>query len=231
MAHFGDLLHRLTESVATRDPGQPLSARMCAAYRDLAGAGAAALTVDYARANRVTLCTTSEVARRLEDLQDVLGEGPGHSAARSGQIEVCAVPGSSSSRWSIFVEASQDVVDAATIHAVPMHPEREVLGVITLYDDRSDHRRLTLGRDQLQFLANVVGAALIGEAGDTASFNSGPWASRAQVHQATGMVVAQLHISPDDALAVLRAHAYGQQATLSEIAAAVVERRLTFTPH
>jgi hypothetical protein len=231
MAQFGDLLHRLTESVATRDPQAPLSTRMCAAYVDLSGAAGAALTVDYTTPNRVTLCATTDVARRLEDLQDVLGEGPGHSAAESGQIELCAVPGSASSRWSIFVEAAQDVVPNATIHAVPMHPHHDVFGVITLYDDPAGGRRLALNGEHLQFLANVVGAALIGEAGDPATFNSGPWASRARVHQATGMVVAQLRLSPEDALAVLRAHAYGQQSTLSEIASAVVERRLTFTNH
>ena len=58
---------------------------------------------------------------------------------------------------------------------------------------------------------------------------SGPWLSRDTIHQATGMVVAQLRVSPEDALAVLRAHAYGQQATLSEIASAVVDRRVKFS--
>lgn len=231
MARFGELLEQLTTSVATSDPQSPLSSRMCTAYRDMSGAASAALTVAYATQNRVTLCATSDLARRLEDLQDVLGEGPGHSAAQSGHMELCAVPGSASSRWSIFVEAAQDVIATTTIHAVPMHPNEDVFGVITLYDDPGTGRPLALNGEHLQFLANVVGAALLGEAGDPATLNSGPWASRAQVHQATGMVVAQLRISPEDALAVLRAHAYGQRSTLGEIASEVVERRLSFAPH
>jgi hypothetical protein len=43
------------------------------------------------------------------------------------------------------------------------------------------------------------------------------------------MVVVQMRVSPDDALALLRAHAYGQQTTLGEIAQAVIERRISFT--
>lgn len=45
------------------------------------------------------------------------------------------------------------------------------------------------------------------------------------------MVVVQLRLPPEDALAILRAHAYAQQSTLSEIAAAVVARRLKFPIH
>ena len=229
MAHFGELLRRLTAAVAAYDAAVPLSARLCESYQQLAGSQGAAMTIDYTTQNRVTLCATSPLARQLEDLQDVLGEGPGHSAAHSGQVEVCAVPGSGTSRWSIFVEAAQDVVDQALIHAVPMHPQESSFGVITLYENGTGDHRLALDREQLQFLANVVGAALVREADDADVVVSGPWASRAKVHQATGMVVAQLHISPEDAIAVMRAHAYGQQASLSEIAAAVVDRRLNFT--
>jgi hypothetical protein len=226
VAQLGDLLHRLTIGLTARDGTQPLSGRLCDVYRDLAGAEGAALTVRYQSTNRVTLSTTNEVARRLEDLQDVMGEGPGHTASESGQIEVCAVPGTASSRWSMFVEAAQDIIDQTTVHAVPMRPEVEVFGVITLYHDHGS-RRLALERAQLQFLANVVGAVLLGDKEAVAA--SGPWLSRATIHQATGMVVAQLRVSPEDALAVLRAHAYGQQATLSEIASAVVERRVSFS--
>ena len=46
--------------------------------------------------------------------------------------------------------------------------------------------------------------ALLHEAQWLVNETSGPWASRAQVHQATGMVIAQLQIPSDDALALLR---------------------------
>ncbi|MFC5731411.1 MULTISPECIES: GAF and ANTAR domain-containing protein [Nocardioides] len=225
---MGELLNRLTGALSVRDREEPLSGRLCDSYRELAGADGAAITVHYETANRVTLCTTNQVAHRLEDLQDVLGEGPGHTASASGQIESCVVPAPASPRWPIFVDAAQDVVDSAQILAVPMHPDRHAFGVITLYQSpRTDHP-LALERKELQFLANVVGAALITDTDASDEVTSGPWASRAQIHQATGMVVAQLHISPEDALALLRAHAYGQQTTLSNVATAVVGRRIKF---
>ncbi|WP_370615232.1 ANTAR domain-containing protein [Mumia qirimensis] len=226
--HPGELLERLTGALARRDPDQSLSGRLCESYRELAGADGAAITVDYNNPTRVTVCTTNSLVNRLEDLQDVLGEGPGHTASASGRIERCAVPGDPASRWPVFVESAREIVGSALIVAVPLQPETVVFGVITLY--QSPPSPLALDRHDLQFLAHVVGVALLSDQ-DAASSNltSGPWASRARIHQATGIVVAQLQVSPGDALAVLRAHAYGQQTTLAEIATAVVERRITFS--
>jgi len=55
-----------------------------------------------------------------------------------------------------------------------------------------------------------------------------PAAYRAQVHQATGMISVQLGVSPAEALAHLRAHAYADGRLLAEVAADVVARRLRF---
>ncbi len=54
------------------------------------------------------------------------------------------------------------------------------------------------------------------------------WSARARVDQATGMVSAQLRVQPHDALAVLRAHAFGRGSTLEDVAEDVVARRLSF---
>ena len=55
------------------------------------------------------------------------------------------------------------------------------------------------------------------------------WGNRAEIHQAAGMVVAQLGISAADALARLRAHAFAKQRLLRDVAHDVVARRLRFT--
>jgi hypothetical protein len=49
---------------------------------------------------------------------------------------------------------------------------------------------------------------------------------RVEVYQATGMVMAQLDVDPPEALARLRAHAFAQDMTASEVAWAIVECRL-----
>ena len=52
--------------------------------------------------------------------------------------------------------------------------------------------------------------------------------SRREVHQATGMVLAQLDVTADDAILLLRAHAFSSGRSVREIANEVVERRLEF---
>jgi AmiR/NasT family two-component response regulator len=55
------------------------------------------------------------------------------------------------------------------------------------------------------------------------------WSKRAEIHQATGMVIAQLGINPTDAFARLRAHAFTEGVSLGDVARDVVARRLHFT--
>ena len=52
---------------------------------------------------------------------------------------------------------------------------------------------------------------------------------RAEIHQATGMVLVQLGISAIDALARLRGPAFVHRRLLLDVARDVVERRLVFT--
>jgi AmiR/NasT family two-component response regulator len=50
--------------------------------------------------------------------------------------------------------------------------------------------------------------------------------SRAEVSQATGMVVAQLGVDPAEALVRLRAHAYATGRSATDVAHDILERRL-----
>lgn len=53
---------------------------------------------------------------------------------------------------------------------------------------------------------------------------------RVEVYQATGMIMEQLEVRPTDAVVRLRAHAFASERTASEVAWAVIERRLTLSP-
>jgi hypothetical protein len=53
--------------------------------------------------------------------------------------------------------------------------------------------------------------------------------SRREVHQATGMIVVQLDVTPEDAELLLRAHAFSGGRTVREVAKDVVARRLDFS--
>jgi AmiR/NasT family two-component response regulator len=51
--------------------------------------------------------------------------------------------------------------------------------------------------------------------------------ARVEVYQATGMVMVQLGVGPAEALARLRAHAFAQGLTASQVAWSIVERELS----
>jgi hypothetical protein len=53
--------------------------------------------------------------------------------------------------------------------------------------------------------------------------------NRAEVHQATGMILAQLDVPAQDAFVRLRAHAFATGRPLADVARDVVARRLVFT--
>jgi hypothetical protein len=229
MAGHDDLLIRFAQAIATTPSTHALSERLCLASRDLAGADAAALTVAYAETNRVTLFATDEISARLEDLQEVMGEGPGYSAATHRGVEVCRLGTLAAERWPLFSAAALELVGAATLHAVPMLPNNLLFGVMTLYQLEHPDMALAMDIPTLERLAAATGAALMRdpEAVDQ-DLMEGPWHSRAQIHQATGMVVAQLGLDSDDALAVLKAHAYAGETTLADIADRVVHRTVRF---
>jgi hypothetical protein len=214
--------------MANRDQLLPLPVRLCQACAEVLDADGGAITLSYTDPSRVTLCATDEVAARLEDLQDVLGQGPGPDAYNSGETVVAELAGDDlAGPWLMLADAARAALGfAATVYAVPIRPEADLLGVLTLY--QASPRGLALDLGSVEFLAAALGAALLRDPNSQTELSPGPWATRAQIHQATGVVVAQLGIAPDDALALLRAHAYAHDATLDAIAAEVMARRLDF---
>ncbi|MFI5713461.1 ANTAR domain-containing protein [Kribbella sp. NPDC051620] len=222
------ILARLARLVADRARERHLAERLCEASRLLLNVDAASITVSNDSSNRITLAATNEVAARLEDLQDVLGEGPCRDAYRTGTAVRVSLDGEAAQRWPEFTRAARSSVGVVSIYCFAMRPAAQVFGTLSLYLERAPE--IAESDETAQFIADAVGAALLRDpsAGDGIT-DSGAWSSRAGIHQATGMVVAQLGISPDDALAILRAHAYADDATLAEIAQLVVHRRLDFS--
>jgi hypothetical protein len=224
------VLAELARVMARQDGRRALSERLCAAAATIAGARGASLTIAYTSPHRVTLCSTDDVSARLEDLQDVLGQGPGPSAYVTGsQVRMDIGPGPDEgfdSRWPAFDEAARAAFTSVQVIAVPIHPDSEVLGVLTYHQPHQ--MREHLDGKTTQFLADAVGVALLRDPDDLAPDSGGPWANRASVHQATGMVIAQLHIGADDALALLRAHAFAHSVTLAGVAESVLSWQLDF---
>ena len=211
----------------------PVSAAdACEVAASVAGVDGSWLSVMSAPARPALVHATGPRAAELDELQFTLGEGPGTDAFDSGRLVLVPDLGATGwrERWPGFAVAGQQA-GAAAIFAFPLAQGAIRIGVLGLY-------RVTPGSLSPDALADVLvcaDAALLlllssraGTDGDGApSPLEAGWADdHAQVYQATGMVSAQRNVGLEEALAVLRAHAFAEDLTLDEVAAAVVSRKL-----
>ena len=230
MADVDDLLTRLAQGLAdANDLDRPLPDRLCRAAAVLLECDGGAITLAYTLVERDTLCATDDTALIIEEAQDVMGQGPGHDAFATGtyaRLDLLDVDGPDP-RWPLLESDALMALAPVVVHALPMGPRGErVIGVMTLYQGGVD-REIDL--DAALIVARVVAAALVADGPTVNEAGHGPWSERAEVHQATGMVVAQLGIPQRDALALLRAHAYSHDQSVAQSAHAVVNRELTFS--
>jgi hypothetical protein len=132
-------------------------------------------------------------------------------------------------RWPAFT-VTGTTAGAAAVFAFPLAMGAIRVGVMGLY-------RKTAGSLSPGALADVLvcaDTALLLLLNSRAGMDGGGeglpldgWSyDHAQVYQATGMVSAQRLVGLEEALALLRAHAFAYDLTLDEVAAAVVARRL-----
>jgi GAF domain-containing protein len=225
MTQETDLLARLTQRLVGTRPGAPLADRLLVALADILHLEGGALTIGYTGPDRTVLCATDPLAERIEELQDVLREGPGLDAFRTGQVIVVDNP-DHEDRWPMLLQHLHEAVrPVPRLLAVPMTSAQDVMGVALLH--AAAGAPVEVDEADARFLVNAVGVAVLGgferlESSDLA------WSARDLVNQATGMVVAQLALSPSDALALLRAHAYAHDTTVAEVARSVVDRSTDF---
>jgi len=176
-----------------------------------------------------------DLSARFEELQFTLGEGPGPDAVRAGspvlEPDLARVR---AERWPALLPAAREL----GVHGVccfPLGIGAIRVGVLTVLCDAE--RRLSGQQytDATALTAVLTNALLDGDRRDGdrpglgAALEPPSVLRRAVVHQATGIVSAQLDVSVQEALLRLRAHAYSSERPLREIAADVVARRLRFT--
>ncbi|MFE2418830.1 ANTAR domain-containing protein [Streptomyces hokutonensis] len=233
---ISDGMAEVLRSLRLGEDGDP--ARACA--RALGAAGVALSLLVGAERTAEPLWHHPDLSARFEELQFTLGEGPGPEAVRTGspvlEPDLARVR---AERWPALLPAARDL----GVHGVccfPLGVGAIRVGVLTLLCDRE--RRLSGQQytDAAALTAVLTGGLLNrdrrGEGGDGGGDGPGLGAvleppsvlSRAVVHQATGMISAQLDVSIQEALLRLRAHAYGSERPLGDIAADVVARRLRF---
>lgn len=177
----------------------------------------------------------SDSARqRLAELQFMLGEGPCLEAIATGRpVLIADVDDGAASRWPMYVSAVQQH-GVRSVFAFPLRTGATSFGVMNVFRTRAGQMTQEDIAQSLTFVEIARTTLLDGQhdAADGAvpeGFDDAS-AYHAEVFQAQGMVMVQLGVSLDDALARLRAHAYAEGRPLADVARDVVNRTLGFDP-
>jgi transcriptional regulator with GAF, ATPase, and Fis domain len=179
-----------------------------------------------------TLLASDDTAARLDELQFDLGEGPIFSVFATGQPTVIrdlsnAVP----PEWLFFQRAAV-ATGAAALTVLPLLIGAACVGTVSLHWMSPNE----LNADDLQVAlaaARSIAAPTVHTGNRTAQDRTSGSATestvlRSDVHQAVGMVLAQLDITATEAFARMRAYAFANDLTLHNVAANVVKRNLDF---
>jgi hypothetical protein len=210
-----------------------LAERICQAAVEGLEVDGAAISLLTASTLRETLYATDATAELLEDLQFSLGEGVCVDAATSGGPVLIADMNdpAQTSRWPIYAAAVVDQAQISAVFAFPLQWGPINLGVLDLYRREPGSLPPAQLRDALG-AADMAALMLLGlrtDAGEDQTWDRS-WGNRVEIHQATGMVVAQLGVGATDAFARLRAYAFAEHRLLGDVARDVVARRLRFDP-
>jgi len=223
-----DILARLAEKGSTF----PSAASLCEVATDVSGTTGAGIMLNVGDENRGTLHSSDAVSALIEELQYTLGEGPCVDAHRLGRPVLepdLARP--VTIRWPAFTPEAVEG-GALAVFGFPLNVGSIRLGALNLYrtsagaldDDQHADALVVAGviaRTILSMQADAPPGGLATQIDSGANL-------RMVVHQASGMVSVQLGISVSDALIRLRGYAFRHDLPIDEVAAMVIERRLSF---
>lgn len=174
---------------------------------------------------------SDRTSARLEDVQFVIGQGPGLLfPSEGGVLEVPDFDRLLARQWPQFVPEAKEL-GVAALFVWPVHIGAAQVGTLTGY------RRTAgpLAGQQLAegwLVADSLAGHLLGRWPGVAGGDDGPGHAgavdlhRAEVHQATGVLCVRLDVPMAEALARLRAQAFSSGRSLADAARAVLEKEL-----
>lgn len=193
------------------------------------GAGLMLMSGDVPRGS---VCTTNDVSALIEELQYALGEGPCVDAYQQDRPVLepdLAHP--LTPRWLAFTGPALEA-GVRSVFGFPLQVGAVRLGALNLYRDQPGPLTDDQHADALVMADVAAQAILVLQANAPAGKLAAELEAGADlhyvVHQASGMVAAQLDVSVGHALIRLRAYALGNDRSLTEVAQDVVARRLRF---
>jgi hypothetical protein len=179
------------------------------------------------------LCTSDDVARRIEWTQVTLGEGPAFDA----MSKALPISGPNLAQmhgtWPVFSSEVADFV-IGSMYALPLSIGAIGVGVLDLYCEAGKPLSATQFADAVAIAELITAILLKTDSGGKFPASLGPWwnqpPSAREVHQATGMVMAQLGTDARAAYVRLQAFAFAHNRLITDVASDVVHRRLRFSP-
>ncbi len=223
---------RILAELAGVDAGDLTTARLCEVSQRITCVTGAGIMLFAGDTPIGSACAAGVVSAVVEDLQYTLGEGPCVDAYRHDRpILEPDLANPAHPRWLAFAGPAVDA-GVRAIFGFPVGVGSARLGALNLYVDRPGPLTENQHADAL-VMANVAAESLLAmQAGRPADTLASELEESSNfhyvVHQAAGMVSAQLEVDLAHALVRLRAYAFAAQRPVSEVAADVVARHLRF---
>lgn len=179
----------------------------------------------------VQLSASNAQAAYLTEVQATLGDGPCRSAAESrAPVQACDLTnGRDVLRWPVFAQQAT-AAGVRAMYSIPLGTDAVCVGTLDLYRDSPGaltDRDLRTAR-LVAAAMTVALMALPREAENAARderWLGGLTADHDEVYQATGMIMAQLGVDAEEALDLLRAHAFAHGRMAVDVARDVVAHR------
>ncbi|MEU3098929.1 GAF and ANTAR domain-containing protein [Streptomyces sp. NPDC006967] len=178
------------------------------------------------------LAASSPYAAHLGQLQATLGDGPCRNVLQTGRpvLALDLAAADCVQRWPVFAQQALGA-GVRAVYALPLGSDTTCVGTLDLYRDTpgglTTHQLRTA-----RLVAGVMTVALMdlpyGLPDGEEPWLSGLAADHDRVHQAVGMIMVQLGIGADEALARLRGDAFAHGRTALEVALDVVFHRRRF---
>jgi len=211
--------------------GEPTK-RLCQVCAEVVGVSGAGIMLMAGDVPQGSVCTTDDVSALIEELQYALSEGPCVDAYHSDQpVAEPDLASPHSPRWVGFTGPAVEA-GVRAVFGYPLQVGAVRLGALNLYRDTPGPLSGDQHADAL-VMADVAAEAILG-----LQANAPPGRLAAEleagsdfqyvIHQATGMVAAQLDVSVGQALIRLKAHSFGNDRPLKDVARDVVARKLRF---
>lgn len=191
------------------------------------------LSVFDSEGHPTTLHASDDTAAHLDDVQFDLGEGPLFTVHRTtNPVFIDSVKTDPGIQWPMFIREAQHTA-AGALFVVPLMMGAVSIGVVSMYrreaGKMSNADIIRAASTARTAAAPALRAAALQAEEEIVDGSVVSFALRRDVHQAVGMVLAQLNVSATDAFARLRARAYSEGLSLHSVAQDVLTHKLDFS--